>query len=53
MPPALEEQISQLKGTITEMEAQRALLGDDFVDATLETASWSPCSTWMWLARLP
>ena len=37
MAPTLEEQISQLKSTITEMEAQRAVLGDDFVDATLQT----------------
>jgi len=37
MSPDLEEQINQLKGTIAEMEAQRAVLGDDFVDSTLET----------------
>ena len=37
MPPTMEEQINQLKGTIAEMEAQRSVLGDDFVDSTLET----------------
>jgi len=37
MPPTLEEQINQLKGTIVEMEAQRAVLGDEFVDSTLDT----------------
>jgi len=37
MPPTLEEQINQLKGTIVEMEAQRTVLGDNFVDSTLDT----------------
>ena len=37
MSSTLDEQINQLKGTIAEMEAQRAVLGDDFVDSTLNT----------------
>jgi class 3 adenylate cyclase len=37
MPPGLDEKIAQLKGTIAEMDAQRSVLGDDFVDATLDT----------------
>ena len=37
MSSALQEQINQLKTTIVELEAQRAVLGDDFVDSTIET----------------
>ena len=37
MSSTLNEQINQLKGTIAEMEAQRAVLGDDFVNSTLIT----------------
>jgi class 3 adenylate cyclase len=33
----MEEQINKLKSTIAEMDAQRAALGDEFVDSTLET----------------
>jgi class 3 adenylate cyclase/tetratricopeptide (TPR) repeat protein len=35
MSPTLEEQIYQLKQTIAEMESQRAVLGDDVVEAAL------------------
>lgn len=35
MSPTLHEQIAQLEQTMAEMEAQRALLGDDVVDAAL------------------
>ena len=35
MSAMLEEQISQLKRTIAEMESQRAVLGDATVEATL------------------
>ena len=35
MSPTLHEQIAQLEQTMAEMEAQRALLGDEVVDATL------------------
>ena len=35
MSPTLHEQIAQLKQTMAEMEAQRALLGDEVVDAAL------------------
>ena len=37
MSPGMEEQINKLKSTIAEMDAQRAVLGDEFVDSTLET----------------
>lgn len=37
MPSTLDEQINQLKSTIAEMEAQRDVLGDQFVDSTLGT----------------
>ena len=35
MSPVLEEQIKQLKRTITEMEDQRGMLGDATVEAAL------------------
>jgi hypothetical protein len=35
MSPTLDEQITQLRQTIAEMEAQRAILGDAAVDAAL------------------
>ena len=35
MSITLDEQINQLKRTITEMESQRAVLGDATVEATL------------------
>ncbi|MGW8226808.1 MAG: AAA family ATPase, partial [Anaerolineales bacterium] len=37
MSPALNEQINKLKSTIGELEAQRAVLGNEFVDSTLST----------------
>jgi len=37
MSPGMEEQINKLKSTIAELEAQRAILGNEFVDSTLST----------------
>jgi len=37
MSPALNEQINKLKSTIAELEGQRAVLGNEFVDSTLTT----------------